>query len=164
MSKTIPLQELLDPETLKKHEPALLKYLEEGGTWQEILGYDAEVMEDYYATAQTSYEEREYAVAIGGFQYLTLLNPYEYRHWFGLGCAQHAAGKFEEAIAAYTAAGAIELNNPFPELHIAQCLAALDLLSDAIARVEEVLPLARRESPTALQEAEKLLAFLRSKQ
>lgn len=125
MTKKIKLSELVNPKYFDKHKEDLLHYFEKGGTWQEALGYDRNMMEGEYKKAYDFYMQGDFQTASAAFTYLTTLNPYEYDYWMALGISKQAERSYEEALVSYTVAHALNEDHPLPHLHLAQCYLAI---------------------------------------
>ncbi|NGX54896.1 MAG: Chaperone protein IpgC [Chlamydiae bacterium] len=143
MGKKIKLSDLSDPEKLKKHQPELDSYFDKGGTWQELLGYDPDKMEDHYKTGYNLYQSAEFKKAGGVFSYLTMLNPYEYKYWMGLGLAKQSEHFFEEAIVAYIVAESVDPEEPLPHFSLAQCYYALQLFDETKDHLNKAVKVAK---------------------
>lgn len=143
MKKRIKISELLDPDTFEKYKDDLIHYFEKGGTWQELLKYDQGLLNRQYNRGLELYQQAEYKNAAALFSYLTTLNPYEYRFWMGLGFAKQSDRSYEEAIVSYTAAGALDSEQPLPFLHAAQCYYALQLRELALENLQKTVEIAK---------------------
>jgi type III secretion system low calcium response chaperone LcrH/SycD len=146
MGKRIKITELLDTKNFEKHKDELMGYFEKGGTWQELLGYDNHLMQAQYKKAYDLYHNADYKNASAAFSYLTTLNPYEYTYWMGLGMCKQSERLFEEAVVSYTAAEAVNPENPTPHLHLAQCFHALNVQDQAIEHLNQAISVAGNRS------------------
>lgn len=108
------VETLRDPEVIKQ-------YVEEGKTFQEIIGYEDATMEKFYAAAYRLFERGEFRQAADAFIFLTTLNPYTHKYWLGLGMAEQSTEEFEAALVAYAMAVMIQVSNPIPHFHSATC-------------------------------------------
>lgn len=139
MQKRIKITELLNPENFNKHKDELMTYFDKGGTWQELLGYEQNLMQSHYKKAYDLFNQADYKNAAAAFSYLTMLNPYEYHYWMGLGISKQSDRLYEEAIVSYTAAEAMDPENPLPHLHLAQCFYALNVRELAVKHLESAI-------------------------
>jgi type III secretion system low calcium response chaperone LcrH/SycD len=142
VSKKIKITDLLNPKYFNKHEDVLMSYFEKGGTWQDLLGYDQNVLQSQYKKAYDFYQKADYKNAASAFSYLTMLNPYEYNYWMGLGISKQSDRLYEEAIVSYTAAEAMDPENPLPHLHLAHCFYALNMREEAIKYLNSAIEIA----------------------
>lgn len=162
MPKKIKITELLDPTKAEKYRPQLTHYFEQGGTWQELLGFDSNTMAAHYQKAYELFQSADFKKAAAAFSYLTMINPYEYTYWIGLAVAKQSDRSFEEAIVAFHMAEAIDIKNPLPHLHLAQCYYAIqqkEKVTDHLKKAIEVAGSAP-EYQQIRQKAEMLLKNL----
>ncbi len=95
------IKDLLDPEKLEKHMPALTEYFEQGGTWQALVDVSNEDLSGHYEMGSSHYEAGRYEKAANIFTTLSLLNPYEGKYWFALGAARKEQKAYSEAAEAF---------------------------------------------------------------
>src|SRR5581483_1350690 len=95
------LEKLQEPETFRK-------YIEEGKSLQEIIGYSDELMEEMYQAACQVFREGHHQEAEDAFLFLTTINPYVYAYWLGLGMSYHLLEEYEQAILGYDCAMALD--------------------------------------------------------
>lgn len=162
MVKKIKVSELLDPKKAEKYQPELMHYFEQGGTWQELFGYDANTVAAQYKVAYDLFQAADYKNAAAAFSYLVTLNPYEYTYWMGLGVSKQSERLFEEAIVAYTMAEAIDPKNPLPHLYLAQCFYTLQQKDKTIEHLKQAITVAGKQEAfqEVRQKAEALLKSL----
>ncbi|MEZ5315122.1 MAG: SycD/LcrH family type III secretion system chaperone [Chlamydiales bacterium] len=165
MNKKIETKELFNPNNIKKYEDDLVEYFGKGGTWQNLLGYDTDLMEVQYKKAYELLHHAQYKEAAAAFSYLTILNPYQYTYWMGLGIAKQNQQLYAEALTSYTAAEAIEPNNPIPHLNLSQCYYALELNEQAIRHLKFAIEIANDKSEylEVLKKAQVILEYLTKK-
>ncbi len=163
MTKKVKITELLNPKKFEKYKDDLVKYFGNGGTWESLLGYDEDVMMAQYKKAYDLYQQAQYKDAAACFSYLTTLNPYQYSYWMGLGISKQSDRLYEEALVSYTAAEAIDPDNPLPHLHLSQCYYALRLNEPAIEHLKRVLETAgdKAEYAEVRKKAQVILDHLR---
>lgn len=145
MTKKINITDLLNPATFDQHKDQLLEYFGKGGTWQHLLGYSEERMMGHYKRAYDYYQHAQFKEASDCFSYLTMINPYQYHYWMGLGMAKQNEQLYEEALVSYTAAEGIEPQNPLTHLHLSQCYHALQLSDLAIQHLQTAIELAKEK-------------------
>ncbi len=142
MAQTIKLTDLLDSRQLDKHKDQLINYFQQGGTWQQLLNYDDNLLRSQYQKAYDLYQKADYKNAAALFSYLTVLNPYESNFWMGLGISKQSDRLYEEAIVSYTTAEAMNPENPIPHLHMAQCFYGLNLREQAVSHLQQAIQIA----------------------
>ncbi len=83
---------------------ALAEALEDGKTFQQIVGFSDDVLADFYEVAARLLEEGRYEEAGNAFVFLTTVNPNLSELWLGLGMAHQFQKDYDNAMAAYEAA------------------------------------------------------------
>lgn len=141
-NKKIKIADLLNPNKFNHHKDDLLNYFEKGGTWQEFLGYDHNLLDAQHQIAFQFYQQADYKKAASAYSYLTVLNPYEYKFWMGLAISKQSDRLYEEAIVGFTMAEAIDPENPTPHLHLAQCYQALQLRDLVLRHLKKTVEVA----------------------
>ncbi len=123
------IERLKDPEVIQKQ-------IKEGKTFQEIIGYSAEVMEKFYSIARALFERQEYDKAADAFVFLTTLNPYVHNYWLGLGMSEQLNGGYEGALLAYAMAILTNPENPAAHYQSASCYRSMSDTKNAILSFE----------------------------
>lgn len=98
--------------------------------------------ETTYALAYDLYQNGHYEKANKLFTLLTLANPKEKKFWMGTAASLQSLGQYDIAITNYAMAASIDMNDPWPHHHAAECYIALNKTAEA---------------KNALNEAERLL-------
>jgi type III secretion system low calcium response chaperone LcrH/SycD len=109
---------------------------EDDKTLEEILGVTKEIMGIYYECSREILEQKQYEHSGNAFLFMTMLNPYVYDYWIGLGLSEHLSENYDIAIKAYSMAVITNMDHPAPHFFIGQCLAAQERYEDAIAALE----------------------------
>lgn len=130
-------ERLIDREMLRK-------FIKEGKSLQEIIGYSDQLMEGLYQAALGIFKEGRFTQANDGFLFLTTINPYVYAYWLGLGMTYQKLEEYEQALLAYECCLALEQDAPLPNYHTASCHyllgdteKALDVLQATINKCKE---------------------------
>lgn len=118
-------------ERLKNSE-VLREHLEKGDTFQEIIGYSSEKMEDFYRIAYNLFQKQEYAKAADAFIFLTTLNPNVHNYWLGLGMSEQLLGNYQSALMSYAMGILTNIHHPLPHYHSATCYRAMRDKNSAI--------------------------------
>ena len=154
------LERLRDPEVLRQ-------YVDEGKTFQEIIGYEEQTMVKFYGAARHIFEKGRYYDAANAFTFLTTLNPYVHEYWLGLGMSEQMIEEYESALVAYAMATMTDMGNPIAHYHTGTCyyrlgdnasaIIALELAIEQAAEVEEHAEIkkASEEALTRLKELRK---------
>lgn len=124
------LERIQDPIVFKQQ-------IDEGKTFQEILGFSDLMMEKCYKVAYSYFQQQRYEKASEAFTFLTTLNPTVFNYWLGLGMSEQMCEEYHSALLAYAMAAMIDVTNPIVHYHSASChrslledesaLSALDL-------------------------------------
>lgn len=97
--------------------------------------------EELYGLGHALYGSARYEDAAVVFGLLTHYEPGEARYWFARAAATQETGRFEEAVTSYVVVARLDLENPWPLVHLGECLllderkdVAILVLRSAIAR------------------------------
>jgi type III secretion system low calcium response chaperone LcrH/SycD len=123
-------------ENLKTPE-VIRKYIDQGKSLQEIIGYSDAVMDELYQSACTVFRTGHFQEAQDGFLFLTTLNPYVYAYWLGLAMSYQHLEEYEQAILAYECAIAIDQEQPVPYFFCGVCHQLLGEKSKALIHLEK---------------------------
>lgn len=129
----------------------LVGHLAEGGTLGDLRGLEPKHYEALYAIGHNHYELGQYEKAIEMFQFLVLMNPWDRRFPMALGSAYQMTGQFKKAMGNYTMAVSLNMMDPIPMFHTAECMIALGHYSEAVDALGFVI----RNCKSADQEAYK---------
>ena len=129
------LERMKDPEVITQ-------LVEEGKTFQEIIGYTDETMDKFYRGARGLFEQQKYREAADAFIFLTTLNPYVHNYWLGLGMSEHLEEEYHGALLAYGMAMLSDSKNPLPHYHSAACYQALDDKTSMLVSLDLAINLA----------------------
>lgn len=80
--------------------------------------------ETLYHFAYMQYKQGKYQEATGLFRLLTVSNPKNKKYWMGLGASLQMEKEYDQAIAAYELAVAIDPSDPLVHLQAADCFFA----------------------------------------
>jgi type III secretion system low calcium response chaperone LcrH/SycD len=136
-------------------------HFREGGTLGDLAGITDEQFEALYATAYRLYGTDQFEDAAKLFAYLGMTDPYDRRYTLGLGASQQMLKKWDEAIAAYTLCIALDVEDPVPAFHMAECVAGKGDLADAQTLLTEVVQRCKTPEHQALkQKADAMLKLM----
>lgn len=132
-------------------------------TIREIKGISDAEMESLYSLGYNFYRTGNLENAERVFQFLVLFDHFNPRYWIAMGALCQMKKCYMEAITAYAYASFLDIKDPKPQFHAAECyLAAGDKANalSAIAALEEFSP---KDTPRGREyrmraEALKLLA------
>lgn len=124
------LDNLKTPEVVRK-------YIDQGKSLQEIIGYSDDVMDELYQSACMVFKEGHFQEAQDGFLFLTTLNPYVYAYWLGLAMSYQHLEEYEQAILAYECAIAIHQEKPAPYFFVGVCHQLIGETQQALSNLDK---------------------------
>ena len=119
----------IDPSQQQTEE--LLSFLEEGGTLKMLHDVSADTIEHIYAVGYNLFQSGKLEQAGKVFQLLSMLDHYQARFFIGLGAVRQELGEYLQAIDAYSYAALVDVNDPRPPFHSAECHLKLEQLTEA---------------------------------
>ncbi|NOJ20646.1 SycD/LcrH family type III secretion system chaperone VcrH [Vibrio jasicida] len=118
-----------DPSQMQAED--LLSFLEEGGTLKMLHDVSADTIEHIYAVGYNFFQSGKIEQAAKVFQLLSILDHYQARFFIGLGAARQELGEYLQALDAYSYAALVDVNDPRPPFHSAECHLKLEQLTEA---------------------------------
>ncbi|MFH4613929.1 SycD/LcrH family type III secretion system chaperone VcrH [Vibrio diabolicus] len=118
-----------EPSQMQAEE--LLSFLEEGGTLKMLHDVSQDTIEHIYAVGYNFFQSGKIEQAAKVFQLLSMLDHYQARFFIGLGAARQELGEYLQAIDAYSYAALVDVNDPRPPFHSAECHLKLEQLTEA---------------------------------
>ncbi|ENK2109980.1 SycD/LcrH family type III secretion system chaperone VcrH [Vibrio alginolyticus] len=118
-----------DPSQMQAEE--LLSFLEEGGTLKMLHDVSQDTIEHIYAVGYNFFQSGKIEQAAKVFQLLSMLDHYQARFFIGLGAARQELGEYLQAIDAYSYAALVDVYDPRPPFHSAECHLKLEQLTEA---------------------------------
>ena len=118
-----------DPSQMQADE--LLSFLEDGGTLKMLHDVSADTIEHIYAVGYNFFQSGKVEQAAKVFQLLSMLDHYQARFFIGLGAARQELGEYLQALDAYSYAALVDVNDPRPPFHSAECHLKLEQLTEA---------------------------------
>jgi tetratricopeptide (TPR) repeat protein len=146
-------------EIIHQIEKAPLIKIDPEKTLQETLGFDNQLLEDFYSYAADLFHEKKIEEASDLFFFLTTLNAYVPSFWQALATAEEMLGRQESAVSCYGMLILLDPKNFSPALNIAQGLAKLGKHQEALSFLHKMIDAAKLEKQEHLfiQKAQKLL-------
>jgi type III secretion system low calcium response chaperone LcrH/SycD len=161
MSNTPHENDQLSGDDLAAITERITEHFRAGGTLGDLAGITDEQFEALYATAYRLYSADRYEDASKVFAYLGMTDPYDRRYTLGLGASLQMLKKWDEAIAAYTLCIALDVVDPVPAFHMAECVAGQGDLADAQVLLAEVVQRCKAPEHQALkQKADAMLKLM----
>lgn len=96
-------------------------FLKEGNTFKHLKNISEDTMNAIYSVAYNLYTNAKYSEAQNIFQFLCLFDHFEKKYWMGLAASRQMLKQYEPAITAYGLAAVLDLEDPKPSLHAADC-------------------------------------------
>ncbi|MET2846426.1 SycD/LcrH family type III secretion system chaperone VcrH [Vibrio owensii] len=118
-----------DPSQMQAEE--LLSFLEDGGTLKMLHDVSADTIEHIYAVGYNFFQSGKIEQAAKVFQLLSMLDHYQARFFIGLGAARQELGEYLQALDAFSYAALVDVNDPRPPFHSAECHLKLGQLTEA---------------------------------
>lgn len=140
-------------------QEAARKIIEAGATVKELKGITNEEMEAVYSLAFNFYRTGKYDDAEKIFNFLALFDHLNPKFWMGVGAVRQVKKNYEGAVQAYGYASFLDLHNPKPQFHAAECYLAMGDKRNAASALEalkEFCPTDTPEGREYLAKGEKL--------
>ncbi len=136
-----------------KNPDALKAKMNEGGSFQQILGFSDDAVVGFYDTAKELMDQKRYGDAGDAFFFLTQLAPQVRAFWLGLARSEKLNGQIERAIPLYVAAIALDQSDKDSYIECVQCCLEADKHDEAVQILELALEYAS-ENPQEPQSKE----------
>lgn len=147
----------------KELQEAAMKIVQDGATVKELKGITNEEMEAVYSLAFNFYRTGKYDDAEKLFNFLALFDHLNAKYWMGVGAVRQVKKNYEGAVQAYGYASFLDLHNPKPQFHAAECYLAMGDKRNAASALEalkEFCPTDTAEGREYLAKGEKLRALV----
>ncbi len=110
--------------------------IEKNATLKQLRGITNEELEAVYSLGFGYYKTGKFEEAHKLFQFLVLFDHLNKKYWFGLGAVQQVMKDYQNAIVSYGYCSFLDLSNPKPQLHVAECFLALGDKRNAASALE----------------------------
>ncbi len=117
--------------------------MKSGATLSVARGFTDAEMENVYSIAYNFSQQEKFQEAKVLFRFLAFYGHMEPTYWMGLAVSQQALGEYEQAIKAYAMVYILELDNPVPLFHTAQCHIKNKNYESAQAALDSLILLAK---------------------
>ncbi len=131
----------------KISEQAILEsvrlFVETNPTIGELRGISPAELEAVYSLGFNYYRTGKYDEASKIFRFLVIFDHLNAKYWLALGAVQQVQKDYQNAITSYAYSSFLDLHNPKPQFHAAECFLALgdrDNASSALQALEEYCP------------------------
>ena len=123
----------IDTDKLAEGIKSLVK---DNATLKQVKGVTNGELEAVYSLAFGYYRTGKYDEALKLFQFLVLFDHLNAKFWFGLGATQQAVKDYQGAVASYGYCSFLNLENPKPQYHAAECFLAIGDKRNAASSLE----------------------------
>ena len=139
----------------------MLELLSHGTSLGDIMGYSETEYEALYALGHNHYSQERYLDALKCFGFLVAHNTMERRYLSAFACTLQMLKRYREAIQYHSVASVMDLEDPLPTFHTAECFVALEMHQEAREALKLVLAQCDAPQWSELQErSQALLALL----
>ena len=100
-------------------------FVKDGATLKEVRGITSDELEAVYSLGFGYYNTGKFDDAQKLFEFLVLFDHLNAKYWFALGAVQQAKKMFDKAVSSYGYSSFLDLENPKPQYHAAECFIAM---------------------------------------
>ena len=125
----------MDKITEEKIAAAAKAFIKDGATLKEVRGITNDELEAVYSLGFGYYNTGRFEDAQKLFEFLVLFDHLSTKYWFALGAVQQARKDFQKAIVSYGYSSFLDLENPKPQFHAAECYLALGDKANAASAI-----------------------------
>ncbi len=128
-----------------------------GGTIASLRGISADQLEEYYAMGYLSATNGRLEDAERIFNFVVMHNHLDARTHKALGMVRHLLGAHALAANSYVAASVLDVMDPEPVVHLAECMLAMDQVESAAPTIDHATQRLARSPNQQLQQRIELL-------
>jgi type III secretion system low calcium response chaperone LcrH/SycD len=121
---------------IAKIAEAARAFAQDGATLKQLKGVTNEELDAVYHLAFGYYQTGRIEEAAKLFRFLVLFDHLNAKYWFGLGAVQQVARDYQDAVVSYGYSSFLDLSNPKPQYHAAECFLALGDKRSAASAIE----------------------------
>ncbi len=122
------------------------KGLAEGHTLRDLKGLTDGEMEAIYSLGYNFYTTGRLDDADKVFRFLVLIDHTCPKYWIGLGAVQQVKRDYKHAITSYAYASFLDIDNPKPQYHAAECFLATGDKVNALSALDALDAFAPKEN------------------
>ena len=134
------MEKKIDAAQIAERVKAIIK---DNATLKQLKGVTNAELEAVYSLAFGYYQTGKFNEALKLFQFLVLFDHLNKKYWKGLGAVQQVLKDFQGAIVSYGYSSFLDLKNPKPQFHAAECFLAMGdrrNAASALFALEEFCP------------------------
>ena len=109
----------------------IAELLANGGTLGSVFNYEDQDYDVLYALGHSLYAQARYLDAMRVFGYLVMCDHMEKRFMNAFASSLQMLGSHKDAIKYYSLASVMDMRDPLPTFHTAECMLALGLQGEA---------------------------------
>jgi len=125
------MTKMANPQVLQNLPEQIGDLISRGGTLGDAQGYEETHYEALYTLGHNLYGQSRYQDAVRIFGFLVLKNHLEPRYMNAYASSLQMVGNPLEAIKFYSIASMMDMSDPLPTFHTAECMLALGLVTEA---------------------------------
>jgi type III secretion system low calcium response chaperone LcrH/SycD len=149
------------PISEEKLTQQIAEHMMAGGTLGSVYDYTEQDYEAVYALGHNLYSQGRYDDAVKAFGFLVIHNAWERKYLKAFGAALQMVEQYQEAIKYYTMAAVLDLSDPVPTFHTAECMIPLGMLEEAKQSLDLVVAQCKTPEQEPLkQRAQAMLALM----
>ncbi|MCR5413982.1 MAG: SycD/LcrH family type III secretion system chaperone [Kiritimatiellae bacterium] len=117
----------MDSKTITNDEiaEAARKFIASEASLAELKGISHDELEAVYSLGFNYYRTGKYEEAAKLFKFLVLFDHLNAKYWMAIGAVQQVSKDYEGAVASYAYASFLDISNPKPQYHAAECFLAM---------------------------------------
>jgi type III secretion system low calcium response chaperone LcrH/SycD len=142
----------MNPAVLDKLPEQIAELLSHGGTLGAAYDYTDQDYELLYALGHQLYSQARYEEAMKTFSFLVMHNHLDKRFMNALASSHQMLKSYLEAVKYYSLASLMDMSDPLPTFHTAECFIALGQTADAKEALQFVIAQCKTPDRAALQE------------
>ena len=134
------MEKKIDAAQIAERVKAIIK---DNATLKQLKGVTNAELEAVYSLAFGYYQTGKFNEALKLFQFLVLFDHLNKKYWMGLRAVQQVLKDFQGAIVSYGYSSFLDLKNPKPQFHAAECFLAMGdrrNAASALFALEEFCP------------------------
>ncbi|MEC4720734.1 SycD/LcrH family type III secretion system chaperone [Noviherbaspirillum sp. CPCC 100848] len=129
----------------------MVELFSNGGTLGDVYDYNSTDYEVVYALGSELYNQGRYSDAMKAFGFLVIHNQWEKRFVNAYAASLQMCKRYEDALQYYSLASVMDMRDPVPTFHTAECMIALGQLLEATQALEIVVNQCREEKDAGLK-------------
>lgn len=129
----------------------IAQLLANGGTLGSVYNYDDTDYEVLYALGHSLYGQTRYEDAMRAFGFLVVHNHMEKRYMNAFAASLQMLKSYKEAIKYYSMASLMDMSDPLPTFHTAECMIALGYAPEAREALQFVVRQSEEQGFAELQ-------------